>query len=232
MKALKQIIFAGLALAILAGIFIWSGVYNIAANEPHWGITTEILEVVRERSIEVRAEDLTPPDKISPELMASAASGYSEMCVQCHLAPGIEPTELHKGLYPQPPVFYKNLHGAHDPRETFWVIQNGIKLTGMPAWGEVHRDEEIWALVKFIEQLPDMSAEDFANITRAAEASGHGHSHANSNDKPAHGHSSNGADEHTSSAPAGHDATALPTHQAPPLDAAPHAEAAAHSHGH
>ena len=166
----KKAIFTLTGLLLLTvGLFIWFGVYNIAATEKHCPLTTELLEVVRDRSVQLRSEDIAIPEAISPERLAKGAEDYAAMCAQCHLAPGYSPTEIHRGLYPQPPVFHNPKHQAHNKAENFWVIKNGIKLTGMPSWGSVHSDDEIWGLVAFIEQLPDMTADQYQEFTKSSE---------------------------------------------------------------
>jgi mono/diheme cytochrome c family protein len=162
-------------LLLAGGLFVWFGGYNVAATDEHWPITTELLEVVRERSIQVRSESLVQPDPVSSQHLARGAEDYAAMCVQCHLAPGQEATELHRGLYPRPPVFHETDHTAHNPGANFWVIKNGLKMTGMPAWGPVHSDEEIWAMVAFIEQLPEMSEEEYQQAAKSAGDSSGGH---------------------------------------------------------
>ena len=165
----KKTIFTLTGLLLLTvGLFIWFGVYNIAATEKHWPLTTELLEVVRERSVQVRSEDIAIPEDISPERLAKGAEDYAAMCAQCHLAPGYSPTEIHRGLYPQPPVFHNPKHQAHNKAANFWVIKNGIKLTGMPSWGSAHSDDEIWGLVAFIGQLPDMTADQYQQLTKSS----------------------------------------------------------------
>lgn len=148
-------------------LFVWFGVYNVAATEKHWPLTTLLLEVVKERSIQVRSKAIVMPDTLPPEYLAKGAEDYAAMCAQCHLAPGNSASELQRGLYPQPPVFHELEHKTHKPGENFWVIKHGIKLTGMPAWGSAHSDEEIWGLVAFIEQLPDMTADEYRKATVA-----------------------------------------------------------------
>ncbi|MFV2059997.1 MAG: cytochrome c [Gammaproteobacteria bacterium] len=155
-------------------LFIWFGVYNIAANDKHWAITNQLIEILRERSIQVRAEDLVVPDNINDSSrITSAATGYAEMCSTCHLAPGMKITELHEGLYPQPPIFHKTAQGEHKIKDKFWVIKNGIKLTGMPAWHKSHTDDDIWSLVAFISKLNEMSAEEYQKMTTGAKVSHH-----------------------------------------------------------
>ena len=72
---------------------------------------------------------------------------------------------LHDAL----PIFNGSAHDAHDEKDNFWVIKNGIKLTGMPAWGASHTDDDIWALVAFINQLDEMSADEYLEITAGGE---------------------------------------------------------------
>jgi len=159
----------GVFLLILTGgsFFVWTGVYNIAATEKHWAVTNLLLELVRERSIEARIENIIVPNLDDPDRIASAAVNYDEMCAMCHLAPGMETSEWYQGLYPQPPIFNKSDEDFddHENREVFWVIKNGIKLTGMPAWGGSHNDKEIWRLVAFIGKLKGMSASEYKNLT-------------------------------------------------------------------
>jgi cytochrome c553 len=159
---------------IIVPLFIWFGVYNFAANDKHWTITTELIEIMRERSIEVRADNLIVPANITDsKRITSAATGYAEMCSGCHLAPGMDTTELHQGLYPQPPVFYKSLHDDHENKEYFWVIKNGIKLTGMPSWEASHTDDDIWSLVAFINKLNTMTPEEYQRLTAGSKMSHH-----------------------------------------------------------
>ncbi len=151
--------------ALLVGfLFIWFGLFNMSAKDKHWDITTELIEFVRERSIEVRAETIQVPDLSSAEMISNGAKNFDAMCSQCHLAPAMEPTELHLGLYPQPPVFYKEKHNDHGSENTFWVIKNGLKMTGMPAWGDFHTDGQIWEMVAFINNFSGMSETEYKNL--------------------------------------------------------------------
>jgi len=171
---MKKTLLLALTFLIGTAVFLWSGVYNIAANDQHWAVTNSLIDILRERSIETRAESIVPPENLEElKVTAEVAANYNEMCAGCHLAPGLEVTELHAGLYPQPPVFYKaqEEHDAHGVQNNFWVIKNGIKLTGMPAWGGSHSDKEIWALVAFIDKLKLTSAKEYQDLT--ADKDGH-----------------------------------------------------------
>jgi len=117
--------------AVAAGGFVWLGIYNIGADDTHTRPVYALLQTVRERSITHRAKSIPVPDLSDPALIRQGAGNYSAMCSGCHLAPGIEETELSKGLYPAPPDFTKTQ--VNDPAHHFWVIKHGIKASGMAA---------------------------------------------------------------------------------------------------
>jgi mono/diheme cytochrome c family protein len=171
---------AAVSLAILAiaaaalTLAVYVGLYNVAADAPHSRPVLALLEVIRARSIAVRAREIGIPDDLDVARRISAgASLYKEMCSGCHLAPGLEPTEISKGLYPKPPNFSLK-HGNHgmSAAQQFWVIKHGIKMTAMPAWGATHSDAMIWDMVAFIRRLPSLSAEEYRAAT-TEEAKGH-----------------------------------------------------------
>jgi len=185
----KTLLLIVAGLIVLGLLAIQLGAYNFAATDKHWGVTEALIAWARERSIEARAEDIQVPDLNDDELIASGAGEYDEMCTGCHLTPGQEATELAQGLYPHAPVFYK-FRGNIDEEEyaeLFWVIKNGLKMTGMPAWGVTHDDERIWSMAAFVGKLPGMTAAQYAQWVARGEDGEHQH---------AHGEHEHGEDEH------------------------------------
>jgi len=164
----------GLLALIVAGkaAFIWSGAYNIAADEPHWTITERVMETVRDRSIAARASGILVPDLDDEASIRAGAGNYNAMCTGCHLKPGLEKTEQSDGLYPAPPDLARNR--IDDPAVAFWVIKHGIKMSGMPAWGKSMEDEYIWGMVAFLRQLPDMSQDRYVELVEASGGHAHG----------------------------------------------------------
>ncbi len=187
MKTIKIMI--ALLLLATAGVvwFIYSGVYPVAANEPHLKITYWALETLRERSIARAASDISVPDLSDPEMLLAGGADYNEMCVGCHLKPGLSQTDMTLGLYPRPPDLTRppethdhahpmGGHNRDDARKRqFWIIKNGIKASGMPAWGETHSDERIWAMVAFLEELPQMETLQYDIVTTREEEESGGH---------------------------------------------------------
>ena len=169
------------AVVVIGFGFIASGAFNVAADSPHWRATQWLLETARERSISVRAGGMTVPPLDDPKLIAMGAEHYAEMCTGCHLAPGVEESELRRGLYPQPPNLIE--HGRErDPQETFWIIKHGIKMTAMPAWGTMHDDHSIWAMVAFLRKLPELTPEAYNALNAENEGEHSHHEHSEEHD--------------------------------------------------
>lgn len=150
-----------------AGLFVYTGAYNVFADDPHWDVTSRVLEVLRDRSIARRAAEVAVPDLANKQLIARGAGQYAAMCATCHLAPGTQPNELSRGLYPAPPKLSEK---RLDPRVAFTVVKHGIKMTGMPAWGGNHGDEQVWSVVAFISSLPGMTPEQYEMYVNSPEA--------------------------------------------------------------
>lgn len=181
-------ILSGAALVAAAG-FVWSGVYNIGADDAHTKPVYSMLQALRERSIEVRANKLQrPADLDNPVRIRQGAGNYNAMCTGCHLGPGMQDTELSKGLYPVPPNLSKE---TVDAGEAFWVIKHGIKASGMPAWGKSMDDEYIWNMAAFLQALPKLTAEQY----QALVASSGGHSHGGG-ESDGHAHAEGGEGHH------------------------------------
>lgn len=184
---LTMSVLSGVAVLATAG-FVWSGIYNIGADDEHTRPVHALMETMRERSIEVRASKLKVPNLKDPARITQGAGNYNAMCMGCHLAPGMGETELSKGLYPAPPNLTKK---TIDAAEAFWVIKHGIKASGMPAWGRSMDDEYIWNMAAFLQHLPKLNAEQFQAMV---DSSG-GHEHGGGETKP-HGHPEGRPDDH------------------------------------
>jgi mono/diheme cytochrome c family protein len=104
----------------------------------------------------------------------AGAGPYAEMCAPCHGAPGVERSAMGRGLNPLPPT-PADLVGRWTPAQLFWITKHGIRMTGMPAWGQSHTDDQIWEIVAFVRRLPAMTPEDYAKAVE--QAPGHDHDH-------------------------------------------------------
>jgi mono/diheme cytochrome c family protein len=164
-KSLFGITLLLVAVAMLFAGFVWLGLYNVGADDPHLKPTMMLMQTLRARSIRVRSQDLKVPDLENPELILKGAGQYAAMCTGCHLAPGMQDSEIRPGLYPQPP----NLSiERFDPRDEFWVIKHGIKMSAMPAWGLSHDDPTIWSMVAFLQKLPALTPVQYKDLVARA----------------------------------------------------------------
>lgn len=165
--------------------FIYSGLYNIAAVEPHTRLTGWVLKTVKNRSIHVRIGDIEAPPLDDEKLIEEGLVHFHQMCVSCHGAPGIPPSEVGQGLYPEAPDLVEEGE-EESAEELFWVTRNGIKMTGMPAFGPTHTDEQIWAIVALLKSLHRMGETEYLRRVTAAgldaESAAQGHSHESGGD--------------------------------------------------
>lgn len=171
MSFIKSSLILGSAGLLIGAGTLYFGLINPGADEPHSPIVYKLIQTARDRAIAVRADDLTVPMLNDAEKIKQGAGNYAAMCTGCHLAPGIESTEMSKILYPAPPNLSKL--GAPDPARAFWVIKHGIKASGMAAWGTNMQDDYLWNMVAFLQQLPKMTPEQYQ--TMVAESGGHSH---------------------------------------------------------
>jgi hypothetical protein len=174
MKTVKLLLLLAVLGISAAATVMYSGVVNVAADEPHSDLVYWFLEETRENSIKKAAQVITVPDLSEPELLLTGGIDYEYMCSSCHLKPGQIESDMSIGLYPTPPnlTLSNEEHVGHEhgdeeqaSRKSFWVIKHGIKASGMPAWGKTHDDERIWAMVAFLKQLPTLTQEQYQILT-------------------------------------------------------------------
>jgi len=168
---IASLLIAVLVAALGASAVIYAGWYNVAATAPHWSMTSRLLAVARIRSIRAQAAGIqAPPWLGDPEKVTIGVEHYAAHCAVCHGAPGVPKGDIAHGLYPPPPYLAKAAP-IYNPGELFWILKHGIKMTGMPAWSD-HSDDELWATVGFLEKLPGMSEQEYANLVVASMAHG------------------------------------------------------------
>ena len=135
-------------------------------------------------SVERQGKSIEVPDLNKKSLILEGINDFEAMCATCHGAPGKNPGPMGQGLNPPAPDLQKSTQ-QRTPGELFWVVKNGIKMTGMPAWGVSHEDESLWPVVAFLTALPDLNAETYAALLKQAKGIGH---HAAEEMKENHAH--------------------------------------------
>jgi mono/diheme cytochrome c family protein len=158
--------------ALLAGIlFIYLGIYNVAALEQHGPAANWLFHTVALRSIGRRAQDIVVPKLDGPERIARGLALYRRNCLQCHGGPGVGPAAFAMGLMPGAPPL-PQVAREWPANEVYWVVRNGIKMTAMPAWRYRMTDSELWDVVAFVETLPRLAPADYGAQVVAQDAKG------------------------------------------------------------
>lgn len=170
---MKTVVLTTLSLIVIAVVgaaaFVYSGVLNIAADEPHSAFVHAVMETARARSIKAHSTGIVVLGGFDDEAKIVGAVGhFSEHCVICHGAPGTKPDKIAQGMYPKPPDL-KHVSERYTPAELFWIIKHGIKMTGMPSMAD-DGDAMLWSTVAFLRQLPRMSDEDYNDLWMKAQA--------------------------------------------------------------
>ena len=175
MKALATVALLVLLVALAAAGYLWSGSLNVSAvNAPPSAIEWA-LHGVMQRSVRAHASHIEAPTNLA-DRAAQGVSDFDEMCVQCHGAPGKERGEIGQGLNPSPPSLV-DAAPVWSSSELFWIVKNGIRMTGMPAFGTTHDDDRIWAIVSFVQRLPTMTPDQYGQRTSQPPEPSHSHEH-------------------------------------------------------
>jgi mono/diheme cytochrome c family protein len=171
MKFLSFIGALAIIAVVAAVVFFFVGFYNVAATQPDPDVIAKALAYVRVASINRHAAD-QPPIAIedAATIQAGARAFASRGCVNCHGAPGVMWAKFSEGLRPDPPDL-NDVAKDLTPAQIFWVVRNGINMTGMPAFSLSDPpvpDEEIWTIAAFVKKLPDVSESDYKAWTADA----------------------------------------------------------------
>ena len=189
------LILIGLAALLVGGFCAFqaaTGRMDVAATGEHGTLSSRVLQGTREAAVQrgARQVDGKLPDLNDSNTLFEAVAGFEDMCAACHTPPGGSPSALARGLNPQATDLA--WAGANrSPAELFWVTKHGIRMTGMPAWGPTHSDEELWPVVALITRFPEFEDQDYGNLLQAAREAGVEHHHHNGDDHDQghdHGH--------------------------------------------
>lgn len=170
--AVKCVIWAAVAIpiaAVLAATFVvFSGVYDIAANEPHLGVVSRVLTTLLEHAVRRHSKGVVAPPLSDPALVRRGLVLYREHCMACHGSPGSGRDAVGRGLNPASPRLEVEVADWTDA-ELFWITRNGLKLTGMPAFAIALEDDEIWAVVAYMRRQVRLSRSEYEAMVRAVQ---------------------------------------------------------------
>jgi mono/diheme cytochrome c family protein len=157
-----------LGLAVLVGaVGLWYFMRSgVSAREQPGRIEEFLAGKARNMAIAARAKSLTNPVEYSGEIIAEGRAHFADHCATCHANDGSGNTAIGRGMWPKPPDMRLPRTQDLSDGELFWIIENGIRFTGMPGWGTGTKDGELasWHLVHFIRRLPLLLPEELAEM--------------------------------------------------------------------
>jgi cytochrome c553 len=153
------------ALALGGFLLVASGVIPVKASAGHWPITEWFLRFAMKRSITTHSLGLKAPDLSDPALVLEGATHYAVGCASCHGEPGLPLPRTAARMLPPPPELASRIRES-TPGRLFYVVKHGIKFTGMPAWPAEHRDDEVWAMVAFLQKFPELDAAGYQRLAQ------------------------------------------------------------------
>jgi|SRR5579862_7424803 len=160
------VVLALILLGLLIGAMYMLSRGFSARDEPT-GAEAFLAQRLRRLAIPTGARQLANPVQASPEVMSHAMEHFADHCALCHGNDGRGMTLIGRGLYPKPPDMTEGSTQELTDGEIYYIIENGVRFTGMPAFGEEpdnDEDTESWELVHFIRHLPKMTDEEAAQM--------------------------------------------------------------------
>lgn len=170
---MRKAIVVILLLVVIAGLGAIAGLAYFRASAQGFSaraqptmIEVELAEFARDLAMPSSAKTMKNPIPVSPAVLAEGRAHFADHCAICHGNNGRGQTMLGSGLYPKPPDLRTKDTQEMADGELFYVIENGIRLSGMPSFGGEHSADESWKLVDFIRHLPQLSAQEELDMER------------------------------------------------------------------
>ena len=160
---------AAVALAVLVPLgtfaFVKSGIYNVGASKPHTTFTEWVTHETMIHSVRRHAKSDTPPMRFTAGQVTAGFCAYETHCVACHGAAEVARQRWAGGMEPAPPYLLDINHRFTRP-ELFWIVKNGIKMTGMPSWKNEMSDGQIWSVVAWLEASATLPPQTYVDWRR------------------------------------------------------------------
>ena len=154
--------------AMAAGVVLLSGAYSTAATKQHFWITYRILEIGLEYSLGAATRNLVVPDLERVANLDVGHACYRQHCLQCHGAPGVAPDALGRGQLPSPSSLSQSSR-EWPTAHLFYVVQKGIRMSGMPAWEYRISEEGLWSTVAYLKRMPFQTRAEYERFAEDSE---------------------------------------------------------------
>ncbi len=156
-----------IAIALIAAAAVSLLHDGVSARANPTALEVMLARKARHMAIPKSARKLQNPTADTPEKLRDARLHFAAHCAICHANDGSCDTPFGRNLYPKPPDLRREQTQKLADGEIFWIIENGVRFTGMPAFGGAHGSEEdSWKLVRFIRHLTQLTAEERMEMER------------------------------------------------------------------
>jgi mono/diheme cytochrome c family protein len=165
----KKITIVVLVILVLFGAGFWwiESAKGFSARQEPTRIEAVVARNMRRLAIPAVAKNLKSPMPLTDDLLRDARHHFADHCAVCHANDGSGKTEVGQNLYPKAPDMRQTDTQSLTDGELYFIIHNGIRLSGMPAWGaESDHDHDSWALVHFIRRLPNLSSDELQDMQK------------------------------------------------------------------
>ena len=160
-----------LVLAAVGGFLTaWSGLYSVAASRGHWPGFELFLKFGMRSSVRTHALLIEVPPLDDTRMIRRGAAHFQQGCAPCHGSPAGASMQVVRSMLPEPSDL-EALVPTWKTKELFWIVKNGLKYTGMPAWPAQSRDDEVWDVVAFLRELPGMPPDRYRRLAGFAPGS-------------------------------------------------------------
>jgi thiosulfate dehydrogenase len=155
-KFIGGIVFTLLVIAIGGYFYLKLGMVNMVADQTPSRMETRLAHIGLDNSVEKHAADLKNPLQPTDDVLSEGMHIYVQNCAGCHGSPKETNSVFGGAFNPRTPQFMKRAPDMPD-NENFYITKYGIRLTGMPAWGKLYNDDQLWKVTTFLshmEKLP------------------------------------------------------------------------------
>lgn len=145
-----------------------SNARGFSARQQPTAVEAWFARVARSAAIPASARNTVNPVPNTPQTLADARAHWADHCAVCHANDGSGDTPMGRRTYPPAPDMRLPSTQRLTDGELFYVIENGVRLTAMPAWGggSARDEQESWKLVHFIRHLPQLTDEEKAEMKK------------------------------------------------------------------
>jgi mono/diheme cytochrome c family protein/cytochrome c551/c552 len=154
--------------AAAAAVVLLSGAYSTAATKQHFAITYRILELGLRYSVDAAAGNLAAPLRAEARDLRTGYACYRQYCVQCHGAPGLARDPLGRGQLPSPSSLSQSAR-EWPIEHLFYVTQQGVRMSGMPAWEYRISEDGLWSTAAFLKHMAFLTAAEYRQFGASSD---------------------------------------------------------------